>query len=100
MTLWIDPPSGWKYGFPKAYTKPEDQSLEAWMLEQGYPQWEIDRGMLKHCRYGGTNEELDALTATKPKEEAMTNTSPQTLSRVKDRVQRVCYFIEGVGHVT
>ena len=42
MTLMIDPPSGWKYGFPKA--KPEDATdTIAWLLSEGYPQSEIDK---------------------------------------------------------
>jgi len=43
----IDPPSGWKYGFPKRL----DQSLYAnegftltqWILDQGYPESELDK---------------------------------------------------------
>ncbi len=42
MTLMIDPPSGWKYGFPKA--KPDDATdTIAWLLSEGYPQSEIDK---------------------------------------------------------
>ena len=42
MTLMVDPPSGWKYGFPKA--KPDDATnLIAWLLSEGYPQSEIDK---------------------------------------------------------
>jgi len=38
----IDPPSGWKYGFPKA--KPDDvTNIIAWLLSEGYPQSEIDK---------------------------------------------------------
>lgn len=37
----IDPPSGWKYGFPKvAWPIPED--TDKWLTENGYPQQEID----------------------------------------------------------
>jgi len=37
----IDPPSGWKYGFPK--TLPEDVvDTKKWLVENGYPQTEID----------------------------------------------------------
>ena len=48
----IDPPEGWKYGFPKPYpihllgSWPHD----SWFLENGYPQRLIDQGMLKYCR--------------------------------------------------
>ncbi len=37
----IDPPSGWRYGFPKVL--PEDVTdTMAWLVENGYPQKEID----------------------------------------------------------
>lgn len=40
----VDPPSGWKYGFPKAVD--EDiiggENLNKWMMDNGYPQREID----------------------------------------------------------
>lgn len=51
----IDPPSGWQYGFPKPFTKTEDQTLEEWLIEEGYPQKLIDEGMAKHCRYWENN---------------------------------------------
>ena len=40
----IDPPEGWKYGFPKEV--PEDiwqsNKLTEWLVEQGYPKDQID----------------------------------------------------------
>jgi len=56
MTLMVDPPSGWKYGFPKA--KPDDAThLIAWLLSEGYPQSEIDNmGSMFFVR---TWEEMD-----------------------------------------
>lgn len=57
----IDPPSGWKYGFPKEDTftpsKPDltedeyNRERVQWFLDNGYPQSEIDNGGLKYCRY-------------------------------------------------
>lgn len=47
----IDPPAGWKYGFPKHYDKKDDQTLEEWLLEKGYPQVEIDNAGAKYCRF-------------------------------------------------
>lgn len=38
----IDPPSGWKYGFPKVYTGGEDGNMKLWLVSNGYPQREID----------------------------------------------------------
>lgn len=53
----IDPPSGWKYGFPKFLPnnwKENDFDLRNWLIENGYPEKEVDSGM-DHCRYiGGT----------------------------------------------
>lgn len=37
MRLWIDPPSGWKYGFPKIYDNQNDGPLEVWLKDNGYP---------------------------------------------------------------
>lgn len=40
--IMIDPPSGWKYGFPKPI--PDNcEDVLAWMVAEGYPQREIDR---------------------------------------------------------
>ncbi|TCU59814.1 hypothetical protein EDF58_102502 [Novosphingobium sp. PhB57] len=38
----IDPPSGWRYGFPKPLLLGEGQSLQDWLIENDYPQAEID----------------------------------------------------------
>lgn len=51
--MMIDPPSGWKYGFPKVFpydVKPED-TLD-WLVKNGYPQKEIDSyGKHFYCRH-------------------------------------------------
>ena len=41
----IDPPSGWRFGFPKAVTQEqykEITSLKEWCIENGYPKKEAD----------------------------------------------------------
>jgi endonuclease YncB( thermonuclease family) len=38
--VWIDPPSGWMFGFPKVWDRQGD--LNAWLVKEGYPQKEID----------------------------------------------------------
>ena len=38
----IDPPSGWRYGFPKEIPQDQLGRVEAWLLEQGYPQWLLE----------------------------------------------------------
>jgi len=37
-----DPPSGWKYGFPKPIPEEVDGDIRPWLLSEGYPQSEID----------------------------------------------------------
>jgi len=55
--MMCDPPSGWKYGFPKPI--PEDvEDVLQWLVSEGYPQVEIDK-MSKHfyCRYWEADED-------------------------------------------
>jgi hypothetical protein len=48
----IDPPSGYRYGFPKECTAKEGQSHYDWLIEQGYPKVLIDSmGDYFFCRY-------------------------------------------------
>lgn len=49
--MMIDPPSGWKYGFPKVL--PENtKDVLAWLVKNGYPQKEIDNlGKHFYCRH-------------------------------------------------
>jgi len=52
MALIIDPPSGWKYGFPKPIPEDRLKDQDVWLVEQGYPQSEIDAlGEHFYCRY-------------------------------------------------
>jgi hypothetical protein len=51
-TLMIDPPSGWMYGFPKPIPNDQLDRVHAWLVENGYPQNEIDaRGDHFYSRY-------------------------------------------------
>jgi hypothetical protein len=47
----IDPPNGWKYGFPKSI--PADVvDINKWLVENGYPKAEIDKyGDWFYCRH-------------------------------------------------
>jgi len=56
MATIIDPPSGWKYGFPKEIPQEiigkGELPLITWLVQEGYPQSEIDAlGEYFHCRY-------------------------------------------------
>jgi hypothetical protein len=48
----IDPPSGWRYGFPKLIPEERNNDVLVWLVEQGYPQEEIDDlEEYFYCRY-------------------------------------------------
>ena len=35
--IWVDPPEGWKYGFPAIYDPNTDGQLSDWVVRKGYP---------------------------------------------------------------
>jgi hypothetical protein len=35
--IWIDPPEGWKYGFPIIYDPDTDGQLSEFIVKEGYP---------------------------------------------------------------
>jgi len=41
MVTWVDPPSGWRYDFPKLWDGKGD--VMEWIVKNGYPKREIDR---------------------------------------------------------
>lgn len=49
MYIVIDPPSGWKYGFPKAVEESKwhskDFNIREWLLAGGYPATDVDFAM-------------------------------------------------------
>lgn len=50
--MMIDPPSGWKYGFPKVLPPEHQNRVLEWLVENGYPQKEIDSyGKHFYCRH-------------------------------------------------
>ena len=60
--LYIDPPSGWKYGFPKRTDKPPEDTNK-WLVDNGYPQSEVDRWVVNGhgvlCRFIWETDEND-----------------------------------------
>ena len=58
--IWVDPPGGWKYGFPKI--KLDDSDTLEWLVKHGYPKEEIDK-LGKHFftrQWEATEEERNA----------------------------------------
>jgi len=50
MVMVVDPPSGWKYGFPKECPEHVWESTDVsvfrkWLIESGYPEKEAEFGM-------------------------------------------------------
>lgn len=45
----IDPPSGWMYGFPKERPSAPEVNMRSWLVENGYPEEDVDWAM-NHCR--------------------------------------------------
>jgi len=35
--LWVDPPEGWKHGFPAIYDSETDGQMSEWIVNKGYP---------------------------------------------------------------
>lgn len=59
--MWVDPPSGWRFGFPKIFTPNDGESLEVWLLRNGVPGKIVALG---HVRYW----EAEAVTARRDME--------------------------------
>jgi hypothetical protein len=58
MKKWIDPPSGWKYGFPRVFDTEKDGGMHEWLVANGYPREEIeDLGKHFYVRQWLTDEE-------------------------------------------
>lgn len=52
MTTIYDPPSGWKYGFPKEYNPSNPlEPIEHTLRRDGYPEELLAKGMHKHVRF-------------------------------------------------
>jgi hypothetical protein len=66
--LMIDPPSGWKYGFPKPYDEKKDGHLKTFLKKNGYPTKDIDFA-LENCRM--FYEEIEAIKTMKTKNKSI-----------------------------
>ncbi len=56
----IDPPNGWRYGFPKMLPlipkEGKNFKLKKWLIDEGYPPHEIaDAGINFQCRMWETD---------------------------------------------
>lgn len=61
--LMVDPPSGWKYGFPRPYPnkdKIKDFNYAVWLLHNGYPVGLVDLA-LKSSRFWESEVEQEVM---------------------------------------
>lgn len=67
--MWIDPPEGWRYGFPKrvpaGYLKSETL-MRMWLQQEGYPEKDISLA-LNYSRYWSTGADEEYLLTLDPK---------------------------------
>lgn len=50
--MMCDPPSGWMYGFPKPIPEDRRNDVRNWLIEEGYPEKQIESyGEHFYCRY-------------------------------------------------
>ncbi len=40
--VWIDPPSGWKYGFPALWDKEQQSDIKQFLIQKGYPEKDVE----------------------------------------------------------
>jgi hypothetical protein len=52
-----DPPSGWRYGFPRVYKPLPGESIEDTLRRDHYPAKEIEQGMAKYVRFWEQEDE-------------------------------------------
>lgn len=56
--LLYDPPTGWKYGFPRQYLPLEGEKLEDTLIRDGYPRKDAKLGA-DHCRFIGSMDKIE-----------------------------------------
>jgi hypothetical protein len=88
MATIIDPPSGWKYGFPKPIPEDRKKDVTVWLVEQGYPKEMIDSfGEHFYCRYWEQSEEdnkLDLKQLEDKLDEALAKETTESLTEWMD----------------
>lgn len=56
MKYYVDPPEGWRWGFPKVWDEEVDGDMHTWIVDQGYPVTDL----IKWSRMWEYTEEKDA----------------------------------------
>jgi len=78
--LWIDPPSGWRYGFPKIWDPQQEPDLHVWLIESGYPADQVNAGLNYYRQWLVTEED----TANYPEDDGeLTQTQTDQITEKK-----------------
>jgi hypothetical protein len=59
--MMVDPPQGWRYGFPKSYDKSRDGDLGMFLKNGGYPVEDIDFALRYLRMWPENNERIDVV---------------------------------------
>ena len=46
----VDPPEGWRYGFPKKFDITPGETFAQWLVRRGYPESMLDLALM-HSRW-------------------------------------------------
>lgn len=57
--IYVDPPSGWNYGFPKIKKADDERDMKTWLVENGYPLGMIGLNTLDYLVCWDVTEEND-----------------------------------------
>lgn len=57
LDIWVEPPSGWHYGFPKIKKASDKRDMETWLIDNGYPKAMIGLTNLDFVRTWSVNGE-------------------------------------------
>ena len=86
--LWIDPPSGWRYGFPKIWDPNTEPDLKVWLIESGYPESEVDFGLNYYRQWLVDAPELQPEIPTLSEELDQKRSLSDALDSVRDVFQQ------------
>ena len=56
--IWVDPPEGWRWGFPKVWDSNQHPNMFTWLNWAGYPrQVREEYGIHFYCRQWSVEEQ-------------------------------------------
>jgi len=86
--LWIDPPSGWRYGFPKIWDPQQEPDIKVWLIESGYPESEVNAGLNYYRQWLVDAPEIEPDVPTIAEELDQKRSLTDSLESVRDVFQQ------------